>query len=446
MGCCFSKEAKAEEKRRLLHTLSQERIHDSVERVRYQAMDIAQVVCLDEEKEEESGPDHGEPRPPLDSQTRMVVGEENLQVRRSYGDQPAFLVPVFAVSAPYLEMNRSSPARQNIAENASPSRAQWFTPNLKLVQPEGRRSDCGEVSREQKSSSISAQDRVSLASEDHIVTMTPGQDFQTRTRRFCSICSIDANNLDQDDRSQDRVTGTDPGLSQTTSPQIQDLQVDPQMTSGTPEGNRPMLTKEEVDLFDQTEERASSVIQTSKGTSATFQENQIDHIQHSQPAGESPKEVHSVPEPEQQNKQQDKSSQTEDDATLNKSEEGNATLAQVTTPQTSSGSPHQRGSFNSPGLIDEEKSCDQFQTSKETPATVQENHPDQVRHSQTNMMKVTSRALSEQETSSSSSVEKIIGDTQEVCEEDTKTTEEPANGPPCDEEEPVRWPTEEHPP
>ncbi|XP_077411303.1 uncharacterized protein LOC144040745 [Vanacampus margaritifer] len=409
MGCCFSKEAEPEqagERSSLLRAPRQEK-------VRHQAVAVAQHVCLDEE-DEEAGPARGEPRTELDSVTRMDVSEKNLQVRNSHEEAPAILVPagtgVVADSAagadrslshglepaPYMEVICPSPARQNIVENAT-RRAQWFTQNLKcqkLVQPEGWWSDCGKVAHDRKSSSISGQDQNFLASEDCLVTTTLGQDFQTRTRRFYSICSIDTNDLEQDDRNQAQESGTSagPGPSQTASPRpllspqrldrhllpipltdasgrIQDLQVNLQMVSGTPEANGPIATKAD-DSCDHTEPSASS-----KGTPVTFQENQIDLIQHLQPAGESPKEVacsHLEPELTEQHFQQ----------------EDQRSLSSSTAPQCESVEAPQRGDGDSfvqtcdRMPLTQHIVCSEVQTSQDAPAAVQQLQLDHVQHLQ----------------------------------------------------------------
>uniref|UniRef100_A0A3Q2XNV1 HTH La-type RNA-binding domain-containing protein n=1 Tax=Hippocampus comes TaxID=109280 RepID=A0A3Q2XNV1_HIPCM len=442
MGCCFSKEAGPDqnsEKSSLLHTPHQDRVHNSMEQVRHQAVAVAQHVSLDEE--EDAGAARAEVRPGLDCQARMVVSEKTVQAPSSHKDERAILIPAGASvipdssagvtlspsrncePAPYMEVLSQSLTRQNIVANAT-RRAQWFTQNLegqKLLHPEGYRSgssgtrgdSCSKVPRDLTLSSVSHQDRVSLIGEDCIVTTTLGQDLQTRTQRFYSICSIDTNDLDHDDHSQARASGTCAGSSpsQTASPLlnqplnsapltgtsgiIPELQVDPHIPRGMPEGNEPSKAEGDscVQTFDQlmlTEQSVSS-IQTSK-------EIQLDHIQRSEPASESPKEVRSFPEldiTEQQSEEEDQSSLLrEDGVPANKSEEDkvihkNATLTQLTSLPVFLTSVVE---LKTPGLDNEDDLCDQTtltekepslsHTSKETPAILRENQVDHVQHSQ----------------------------------------------------------------
>ncbi|XP_061522349.1 uncharacterized protein LOC133396476 [Phycodurus eques] len=463
MGCCFSKEAgpgRATERSSLLHTPCQDHIHDGAEQVRHQAVAVAQHVCLEEE-EEEAELDHREARPGFDSKVRMVVNEKNLQVRSAHEGEPDILIPaatsVAADSAagltrspshscepaPYMEVLSQSPARQNIVENAT-RRALWFTQNFagqKLLQPEGCWSasavvshvNCGEVSHNSKLSSSLGQDQVSLISEDCIVTTTLGQNFQTRTQKFYSICSIDTDDLDHDDHGQAQTSATcaGPSPSQTASPlpplfpqpldphlhpsplasasgRISGRRVDPHVAKGTPEGNMSSSTSAEDDSCVQTcdrmtltEQTVSSDVQMLAQTSAIILENQLGHVQHSQPASESPKEVHSFLEADVT----EQHFEEEDGCPLQRKDEGpvskivkdeiihSITLTQLSAPAILLTMPHQCGGGEPPQLDDEVDSYDQMtlteqsassevQIPKETPATFQENQLDHVKHSQ----------------------------------------------------------------
>ncbi|XP_051910867.1 uncharacterized protein LOC127593450 [Hippocampus zosterae] len=431
MGCCFSKEAgpdRNSEKSSLLHTPHRDHIHNGVEQVRHQAVAVAQHVSLDEE--EDSGAARAEGRPGLDHQARTVVSEKTVQAPSSHKEERAILIPVGASVIPdssagvtlsrlrncepaaYMEVLSQSLTGQNIVANAT-RRAQWFTQNLegqKLPHPEDYRSgssgtkgdSCGKVPRDLTLSSVSHQDRVSLIGEDCIVTTTLGQDFQTRTRRFYSICSIDTNDLDHDDHNQTRESGTCAG-GQTTSPLlnqplnsapltaasgiIPELQVDPHVPRGIPEGNEP--SKAEGDHPMLTEQSASSI--------QASEEIQLDHIRRSQPASESPKEARSFPKPdvtEQQSDEEDQSSiLREDGVPANKSQEDevirqNATLTQLTPAPLILTSVVE---LKTPGLDDEDDSCDRTtfteeepsmsRTSKQTPAIFRENQLDHVQRS-----------------------------------------------------------------
>ncbi|XP_061613731.1 uncharacterized protein LOC133469989 isoform X2 [Phyllopteryx taeniolatus] len=449
MGCCFSKEAgpgRATERSSLLHTPCQDHIHDGVEQVRHQAVAVAQHVCLEEE-EEEAELDHREARPGLDSKVRMVVNEKTLQVRSAHEGEPDILIPagtsVAADStrspshscepAPYMEVLSQSPARQNIVENAT-RRALWFTQNFagqKLLQPEGCWSasavvshvNCGEVSHDSKLSSSLGQDQVSLISEDCIVTTTLGQNFQTRTQKFYSICSIDTDDLDHDDHGQAQTSATcaGPSPSQTASPlpplfpqpldphrhpsplasasgRISGHRVDPHVAKGTPEGNMSSSTSagddscvQTCDRMTLTEQTVSSDVQMPAQTSAIILENQLGHVQHSQPASESPKEVHSFLEADVT----EQHFEEEDRCPLQRRDEGpvskivkdeiihSITLTQLSAPAILLTMPHQCGGGEPPQLDDEVDSYDQMTlTEQSAPATFQENQLNHVQHSQ----------------------------------------------------------------
>ncbi|XP_057681104.1 uncharacterized protein LOC130909054 isoform X2 [Corythoichthys intestinalis] len=416
MGCCFSKEAvpaQASERSSLLHDPCQDNISDSVEEVRQQAVAVAQHVCLEEE---EAGPGHEEAHPGPDS-------EKNPQVRSSHEEEPAILIcdaaalSTQAVSsnpshscepAPYMEVLTQSPARQNIVENAT-RRALWFT--QKILQPESCwASPTGtgpELTQDSNVSSILGRDQFPFNSEDCIVTTTLGQDFQTRTQRFYSICSIDTNDLDRDEHilAQTFETCTDPGLSQTalplpfvspqplnTHPPTQTSgQVDLQMASGTSEVNVSLLTNPEEDSMSYTEQNMPTEVQILKPTPATFQENQINFVQHSEPVNQSPKDVHFRSEmdfTEQGDKDEKCLLGMENGGFANKHQDDevflqNPTLQkQSASPILSNESPRlNEDAFLTHSTLTEPRACSAGQTLIETPAIFQENQLDHLQYS-----------------------------------------------------------------
>nr|XP_057915401.1 uncharacterized protein LOC131108465 [Doryrhamphus excisus] len=355
MGCCFSKEAgpgQTTERSSLLHPPPQDGLHESVEQVRQQAVAMAQHVCLEEEEEagppQRKPPDHNEGHPELDGKMHVIVSEKNLRTAISHEGELAILIPADTSvqadpgsearlthspthscdPAPYMEVLSQSPAKQNIMENAA-RRALWFTQNhqgQKLPKPEGcwstpaitsqddpNHPKLGDDPAEQESLRTKHEDR----EETCIVTATLGQDFQTRTRRFYSICSID--DLDHDDPIRARTSAPPSQPEPSPLPQLQsppsdpvelcngsgsitDHHVgtcDPQSSSGTSECALSVVTMMKLP------DCVSSDVHTSKETAVTFQENPLDHVQASE------EEVHSsvgcTPEPDvtQQHKEED---------------------------------------------------------------------------------------------------------------------------------------------
>ncbi|XP_061660573.1 uncharacterized protein LOC133492433 isoform X2 [Syngnathoides biaculeatus] len=445
MGCCFSKEAgpgQAGERSSLLHTPCQDHIHDGVEQVRQQAVAVAQHVCLEEEEEEEEAElGRQEARPGLDAKVQIVVHEKSLQVGSSDEAEPDILVPAgtsvaadsaagLALSpshscepAPYMEVLSQSPARQNILENAT-RRALWFTQNFagqKLLQPESCWSASAVTGKEVSPDSKSGlgHDQVHLKSEDCIVTTTLDQNFQTRTQRFYSICSIDTNDLDHDDHGQAQTSAACAGPSppQTASPlpplcpQSLDLAVasgripgHPHAAKGTLEGDMSSSTNaaddpcaQTCDRMSLTEQTASSDLQMPTGTSAIIQENQQSH-----PVSDSPKEVHSSLETdvtEQHFEEDDRCSlqRRVDDDSVSKIVKDellhSISDTQACAPTVLFTEPHQRGGVEPPQVDDEVDSNDlttqteqdassAVQTQKETPVTFQDKQLDHVEHSQ----------------------------------------------------------------
>ncbi|XP_054621663.1 uncharacterized protein LOC129174087 isoform X2 [Dunckerocampus dactyliophorus] len=357
MGCCFSKEAgpgQTTERSSLLHPPPQDGLHEAVEQVRQQAVAVAQHVCLEEEEAgppQRKPPDHEKGHPEIDSKMRTIVSEKKLRAAVSHEGELAILIPTGTSvqadpgseaglthspthscdPAPYMEVLSQSPAKQNIMENAA-RRALWFTQNhkgQKLPKPEGCWSTPAVMSQADADDpnlgdNLAQREPLRTNNEDGeescIVTATLGQDFQTRTQRFYSICSID--DLDHYDPSRSQTSAA-PSQSETSplphvSAQLQSSPSDPialrsgsrsitgchvgtcdrQPPSGTSEGALPVVTNTSNDMREQMKKlpdaSVSSDVHTSKKTPVTFQENLVDHVQTSE-------EVHSsvgcAPEP-----------------------------------------------------------------------------------------------------------------------------------------------------
>ncbi|XP_061777316.1 uncharacterized protein LOC133569151 isoform X2 [Nerophis ophidion] len=325
MGCCFSKEAgpgQTTETSSLLHPPAQDGLHESVEQVRQQAVAMAQHVCLEEEEAgpaQRSPPDYDQGHPELDGKARAIIREKNHGAAVSHEEDSAILVsagtsvqadpgseaglthsPAHSCDpAPYMEVLSQSPAKQNIMQNAT-LRALWFTQNhegQKLPKPEGFWSAPVDADTGDPNSAQQVSLRTEDGKESCIVTATLGQDFQTRTQRFYSICSID--DLDHEDPSRPRMSA-----SQTSSPIP--LVSDPLRLSGG-SGNLPDAHVSDPPPPSQTSEGDQSTmklsdpskVQTSKEEPVTFQESLVDSVQCSEPTSESPKEVLSSDLPEQ---------------------------------------------------------------------------------------------------------------------------------------------------
>ncbi|XP_061876712.1 uncharacterized protein LOC133629757 isoform X3 [Entelurus aequoreus] len=327
MGCCFSKEAgpgQTTETSSLLHPPTQDGLHESLEQVRQQAVAMAQHVCLEEEESESAQrnpPDYDQGHPELDRKARVIVREKNHRAAVSHEEDVAILIsagtsvqadpgseaglthsPAHSCDpAPYMEVLSQSPAKQNIVQNAT-LRALWFTQNhegQKLPKPEGFWSAPVDADTGVPNSAQQVSLRTEDGEESCIVTTTLGQDFQTRTQGFYSICSID--DLDHEDPSRPRMSASrtsspiplvsDPLCLSGGSGKLPDAHVsDPPPPSKTSEGD-PSTMK----LSD------PSKVQTLKEEPVTFQESLVDSVQRSEPTSESPKEVHSSDIPEQHN-------------------------------------------------------------------------------------------------------------------------------------------------
>ncbi|XP_035513120.1 uncharacterized protein LOC118324765 [Morone saxatilis] len=231
MGCCFSKELNPglqSERSGLL----QPPLHDGsevTEQVRQHAAAVAQHVCLDEEKTAQKKPAEGKERhrkvesttprerdskPGEEKEAIIITSSTNTRTNadaeaggtlaaRRPGGEPA----------PYQE--EPSPVRQKIIDNAT-IRSQWFSQPADEKKPLNVRSaparlPCGNcqppppppVSVCQETQQVSPAAELKEEEEEVcVVTTTLGQGFETRTWSFYSICSIDADDLEQDGRSQ----------------------------------------------------------------------------------------------------------------------------------------------------------------------------------------------------------------------------------------------------
>ncbi|KAM8822836.1 uncharacterized protein AB9W97_005053 isoform 2-T2 [Spinachia spinachia] len=241
MGCCFSKELNPglpSERSGLLQPPRSE----GTGRVRQHAVAVAQHVCLDEEDAcVADGPAQREPQedevrhPQRDhkvSTELSVIGRDGTTVREGgvkpsgshqemqaiinrpgtnlHPDQDTEPDRTHAARpswepAPYMEVPTHSPAKQKILENAT-LRAQWFNqlPNGQQKPAKCLSATCMLPSRSADIRQSGPSDQQHDADQDEesegvfVDTTALCQDFEIRTRSFYSICSIDADDLEQD--------------------------------------------------------------------------------------------------------------------------------------------------------------------------------------------------------------------------------------------------------
>ncbi|XP_034562685.1 uncharacterized protein LOC117829202 isoform X2 [Notolabrus celidotus] len=232
MGCCFSKELNPglqSETSGLLQPPNHEGLKSEVtERVRQHAVAVLQQVRLDEgasvaegEEDEEGAPDSKVQREEV-----TITGDgggtrnEDLKTVSTHEEEKEAIIITNTHTntdgthaaagpscgpAPYMEMPTRSPVKQKIVDNAT-LRALWFTqrPEGQEVETQGSRSSTPVRSPHSHDDvTVSHTPQVSPVSvcEDEdvcVIATTLGQGFETRTRSFYSICSIDADDLDHE--------------------------------------------------------------------------------------------------------------------------------------------------------------------------------------------------------------------------------------------------------
>uniref|UniRef100_A0A8C9WXK0 Uncharacterized LOC116040011 n=1 Tax=Sander lucioperca TaxID=283035 RepID=A0A8C9WXK0_SANLU len=245
-------------------------LNDVTEQVRQHAAAVAQHVCLDEEEKRvadgpaQRKPAEDEERPPElgnkvwteaavaggDSTTRS---ERDLKAASTHDKKGAIIITTSTNihtntetevgmthtgvpscgPAPYMEVPTRSPAKQKIVENAT-LRALWFNqlpdrhPSKKCWSSPARlpSANCqgnatgSEVSDNQRPLPLVSEcpeTQLDYPKAEHneeegedvcVVATTLGQGFETRTRSFYSICSIDADDLEHDHvHSQSQTAG-----------------------------------------------------------------------------------------------------------------------------------------------------------------------------------------------------------------------------------------------
>ncbi|XP_044032930.1 uncharacterized protein LOC122866833 isoform X2 [Siniperca chuatsi] len=271
MGCCFSKELNPglqNERSSLLQPPLHDGLNEVTEQVRQHAVAVAQHVCLDEEETcvadrpaQKKPPEDEERHPELDNKvwTEAAVvsrdsttrSERDLKPASTHEEKGAIIITTSTNihtdtdaeagvthtarpscgPAPYMEVPTQSPLRQKILENAT-LRALWFN-QLPDGQKQHKLSSCwsaparlpsanatvSEVSDYQtpplvslcqgtRQDSPKAEHKDEEGEEVCVVATTLGQGFESRTRSFYSICSIDADDLEHDHiHSQSRTAG-----------------------------------------------------------------------------------------------------------------------------------------------------------------------------------------------------------------------------------------------
>ncbi|XP_065805095.1 uncharacterized protein [Labrus bergylta] len=261
MGCCFSKELNLgpqTERSSLLQTPIHEGLKEVTEQVRQHAAAVAQQVGS--AMEDKSGADRAEDEkraPELDHKVckEAVSGdsstrsEDDLKPASPHEEKAAIIITSSTnthtnVDAetdgtqtarascgpdPYMEMPTQSPVQQKPMDNAE-VRALWFTqlPDeqerktpVSYWSAPARLPDCqGDVTVRESSQGtddhfllppVSVCQGKQQHFEDEevcVVATTLGQGFETRTRSFYSICSIDADDLDHEHvHSQKQTAG-----------------------------------------------------------------------------------------------------------------------------------------------------------------------------------------------------------------------------------------------
>ncbi|XP_070784633.1 uncharacterized protein [Enoplosus armatus] len=234
--------------------------NEVTEQVRQHAAAVAQHVCLDEEETcvadgpaQRKPPEDEEKHPELDNKvwTKVAVdsrdsrSERDLKPASTPEEKGAIIITTgtnihidtdaeagvthtarpSCEPAPYMEVPTQSPARQKILENAT-LRALWFN-QLPDGQKRHKPSSCWSAPARLSSADCQGSVTVSEVSDDQpppvvsvchetprdspkvehkdeegedacVVTTTLCQGFETRTRSFYSICSIDADDLEHD--------------------------------------------------------------------------------------------------------------------------------------------------------------------------------------------------------------------------------------------------------
>ncbi|XP_073344185.1 uncharacterized protein [Pagrus major] len=245
-------------------------LNEVTEQVRRHAAAVAQHVCLDEEKTcvadggaHRKPPEDEEKKPEVENkvcpEAAVVSGDGDTRSERdpkaaSTQEETGAIIITTSTNihtntdaeagvthtaspscgpAPYMEVPTQSPVRQKILENAT-LRASWFS-----SLPEGQKQQkqagswsaparlhCSnspgsvtesEVSGEPPLVSVCQGPQGVYPGAEHndeegeevcVVTTTLGQGFETRTRSFYSICSIDADDLEHDHvHSQSQTAG-----------------------------------------------------------------------------------------------------------------------------------------------------------------------------------------------------------------------------------------------
>ncbi|XP_037312600.2 uncharacterized protein LOC119199038 [Pungitius pungitius] len=230
MGCCFSKELNPglpSERSGLL----QPPRNEGTDRVRQHAVAVAQHVCLDEE--DTCGTDGPAQRKPQEDEVRhpqrdhkvttdlSVMSRDGTTVSVSYQENQAVInrtgtdqdtepggthaARPSCEPAPYMEVPTHSPAKQKILENAT-LRAQWFN---QLPNGEHKPAKCLSATSMSPRHEQPNADQGEESEEAFVDTTALCHGFEIRTRSFYSICSIDADDLEQDHfQGQSQTAGT----------------------------------------------------------------------------------------------------------------------------------------------------------------------------------------------------------------------------------------------
>lgn len=258
MGCCFSKELNPglqNERSGLLQPPLHDGLNDVTEQLRQHVAAVAQHVCLDEEETRRKPPEDEESPNELDRKvcTEAAVvstthSQSDLKAASTHEEKEAIIITTST------NMHTNTDAEAGVTHAARPScgpapymevrqknaavRSSWFY-QLSDGQKQHKHLSCWPAPTRLPSSNCLGNVTVSEVSDDQLpppVSMCQGtqrdspeaersdedicvvattlcQGFETRTRSFYSICSIDADDLEHDhNHSQSQTAGSTQSL------------------------------------------------------------------------------------------------------------------------------------------------------------------------------------------------------------------------------------------
>lgn len=260
MGCCFSKELNPgpqNERSGLLQPPLHDGLNDVTEQLRQHVAAVAQHVCLDEEEMWRKPPEHEESQNELDRKVYMEAavvstthGQSDLKPTSTHEEKEAIIITTST------NMHTNTDAEAGVTHAARPScgpapymevrqknaavRSSWFH-QLPDGQKQHKPLSCWPAPTRLPSGNCPGNVTVSEVSDDQpplvsvcqgtqrdspeaehsdedgedvcVVATTLCQGFETRTRSFYSICSIDADDLEHDhDHNQSQTAGSTQSL------------------------------------------------------------------------------------------------------------------------------------------------------------------------------------------------------------------------------------------